>query len=289
MSRSLSIGLVQQSAMPVDWAADFAEQLRAMATTHPDVAMWIFPEMHLVSTAHKTREDMSVSLESPAIAGLGRLASELGIWLVPGTFYERTEEGKVFNTALVFDPNGHRVAKYRKIFPWRPVEKTDRGVAFEVFDLPGYGRVGLSICYDIWFPEHTRHLAWAGADLVLNLVRTGTEDREQELSIVRANAIMNQVWIASLNAAAPVGRGRSLVVDPNGDVQLATTDASEQVLTTVIDFQRVAQVREHGTAGVTFPWAQYRAGDPDVSLPLYHGRISFRDWAPSPEVAREEP
>ncbi|MEK8174978.1 nitrilase-related carbon-nitrogen hydrolase [Streptomyces sp. M19] len=65
-------------------------------------------------------------------------------------------------------------------------------------------------------PEITRHLAWQGADLVLNLVRTPTVDRAQEVVLARANAIVNQVFMASLNAAAPDGVGRSVVVDPEG-------------------------------------------------------------------------
>jgi predicted amidohydrolase len=265
----------------VGWEASFAEQLRGLVAAHPNVVMWVFPEMHLIPSAYKTLEEKATPLDAPALAGLGPLARELGVWLVPGTVYERAEDGRVFNTALVFNAEGDRVATYRKIFPWRPVEMTDRGVDFEVFEMPGYGPVGISICYDIWFPEHTRHLAWAGAELVLNLVRTDAADREQELSIVRANAIMNQVWIASVNAAAPEGRGRSLVVDPNGMLQASSPDASEEVVTVVVDFDRVDEVRRYGTAGVTFPWLQYREGDPDVPLPLYNGRITFDSWAPS--------
>ena len=55
------------------------------------------------------------------------------------------------------------------------------GSEFSVFELPGLGRVGLNICYDIWFPEVTRQLTWMGAELIVNLVRTTTPDRKQEL------------------------------------------------------------------------------------------------------------
>jgi len=243
--------------------------------------MWVYPEMHLIPAAARTLAERVTRLDTPEVAGLGELARELGVWLVPGSVWELTDDNRIYNTALVFNPEGERVAKYRKIFPWRPVEPTERGVDFEVFDIPGYGRVGLSICYDIWFPEHSRHLAWMGADVILNVVLTGTTDREQELSIITANAIMNQVWIASVNAAAPHGRGRSLVVDPNGKVQASSPDASEEVLTVTIDFDRVEEVRTRGTAGVTYPWAQYREGDPDVPMPLYNGHIAFQNWAPS--------
>jgi len=245
--------------------------------------MWVYPEMHLIPSNAGSYRDRLTRLDSVEVEGLGHLARELGIWLVPGTVYELTDDDRVYNTALVFNPDGEQVAKYRKMFPWRPVEQSARGVEFELFDIPGYGRVGLSICYDIWFPEHSRHLAWYGADLILNVVLTNTTDRDQELAIVRGNAIMNQVWIASVNASMPDGRGRSLVVDPNGNLQASSPDASPEVLTVAIDFDRVEEVRAHGTAGVTYPWAQYRDGDPVVSLPLYNGHIQFDRWAPSKE------
>jgi predicted amidohydrolase len=285
MPRSLEVGLVQHPPAPEDWDG-FARDLRVLVSKSPTVDMWVFPEMHLVSRAGETAAERAVRLDDARVLALGELARELGVWLVPGTFYELADDGRVHNTALVFDREGERVATYRKIFPWRPFEPTDRGVDFEVFEVPGYGTVGLSICFDIWFPEHARHLAWLGADLILNLTYTEWSDREQELTIVRANAIMNQVWVASVNTAAPGGRGRSLVVDPDGAVTVASPDAGEEVLTAVVDFDRVDSVRRHGTAGVTFPWAQYREGDPEVPVPLYGGRVNFENWAPSRREVR---
>ena len=118
-------------------------------------------------------------------------------------------------------PDGTIAASYRKVFPWRPYERYRPGTRFVTADLAGVGRVGLSVCYDSWFPEHTRHLAWMGAEVMVNVVKTTTVDRAQELVLARANAIVNQVFFVSVNAAAPVGRGQSLVVDPEGLVRVA--------------------------------------------------------------------
>ncbi|GAA4063754.1 carbon-nitrogen hydrolase family protein [Agromyces indicus] len=281
MTQSLIVALVQAAAEERFDVAAFGARMRELVHRVPSAALWVLPEFHLepVSTHHNP-ESGARAIDDVAVAELAALARELGVWLVPGSIYERGDDGAIHNTALVFSPSGERVATYRKMFPWRPLEQTVPGDRFEVFEMPGYGRVGISICYDIWFPEHTRHLAWLGADLVLNLVQTATSDREQELAIVRGNAIMNQVWIASVNAAAPTGRGRSLVVDPNGSVRASSPDASEEILTAVVDFAATAQTRALGTAGVSRPWSQFRGDDAPIPLPLYGGRIEPSTWHP---------
>jgi predicted amidohydrolase len=277
MGRTLGVALVQHPSAAGLGIEGFAKNLRSLVAAHPGLGLWVFPELHLDGV--DTEPALCARpLADPLLDQLGELAKELGVWLVPGTIYERGEHGQVHNTAVVFSATGERVASYRKMFPWRPAETSVPGGCFEVFELPGYGRVGLSICYDIWFPEHTRHLAWAGSQLVLNLVLTATSDREQELAIVRGNAIMNQVWIASVNAAAPSGRGRSIIVDPNGTVRASSPDASAEVLTAVIDFAEADTVREYGTAAVTRPWAQFRPGDAPIALPLYGGGINPETW-----------
>ncbi len=279
MSRALGVALAQYPADPGFDVERFGTRLRGLVAVHPQMKLWAFPELHLNSPdGNASPAEQARGLDDPGFDELAALAGELGIWLVPGSLYERDDHGGIHNTALVFAPAGNRTATYRKMFPWRPLETTTPGTAFEVFDIPGCGRVGLSICYDIWFPEHTRQLAWLGADVVLNIVQTGTKDREQELAIVRGNAIMNQVWIVSVNSAAPTGRGRSLVVDPEGTVRAFSPDSNPELLTTVVDFAQTADVRTYGTAGVSKPWDQLRPGDDDIPLPLYGGTLSPDRW-----------
>jgi len=73
--------------------------------------------------------------------------------------------------------------------------------------------------------------------------------------MARANAIFNQIYVVSLNAASPAGLGRSLIVDPEGLVRLQAGDG-EEVLTDVLDLDAVTRVREFGTAGVSRLWEQ---------------------------------
>ena len=96
-----------------------------------------------------------------------QIAKDNNIWLVPGSMME-LEDDKMYNTASVIDPSGAVIARYRKMFPWCPYEKgVTPGEEFIVFDVPEVGRFGVSICYDQWFPETTRNLAWMGAEVIL--------------------------------------------------------------------------------------------------------------------------
>jgi predicted amidohydrolase len=244
--------------------------------------MVVHPELHLFGSdmSIDALQEIAQSLDSKFVAELGDIAKRFGIWLIPGSIVEPAPNNEVYNTALVFNPAGELVSFYRKIFPWRPSEPFTMGSEFSVFELPGVGRVGLNICYDIWFPEVTRQLTWMGAELIVNLVRTTTPDRKQELVLVQASAIVNQVYIVSINAAAPIAMGRSLVVDPDGDVVEQVLDDSNSIIYTIIDFDRVAQIRRDGTAGVNRMWEQFLPSDPNINLPIYTGRINPRTWRP---------
>jgi len=149
-----------------------------------------------------------------------------------------------------------------------------------VFDVPEAGRCGFSICYDAWFPEVSRQLAWLGAEVIINPVQTTTSDRAQELVLARANAIVNQVFVVSVNAAAPLGVGRSLITDPEGRIRVEADDPTATVLTDVLDLGEVARVREFGTAGLNRMWSQFTSADPVLKLPLYAGRIDPAHWNP---------
>lgn len=287
MTRPLSVAAVQAAPVPLDSPpGEFAAQLRGVVAEAP-VDLVVYPELHLFGTgaagpdrAAELLRAAAVPLHGPLTDRLGALARELGIWLVPGSICERGPAGELFNTALAFSPTGELVAHYRKVFPWRPFEPFTPGGEFTVFDLPGLGRLGLSICYDAWFPEVTRHLAWLGAEAVLNVVKTTTPDRAQELVLARANSIVEQTFTVSVNCAAPEGRGRSIVVDPEGGV-LREAGPDPVVLRAVLDLDHVARVRKHGTAGTNRMWAQFLPGDRPLELPLYAGRVDPARWTPA--------
>ena len=283
MSKKISVAAAQVTQRKFTYdLSSYAKDIAEILSRSPGTKMVVHPELHLFGSdmSAAALQEIAQSLDSKFVSELGEIAKRFGIWLIPGSIVEPAPNVGVYNTALVFNPAGELVSFYRKIFPWRPSEPFTMGSEFSVFELPGLGRVGLNICYDIWFPEVTRQLTWMGAELIVNLVRTTTPDRKQELVLVQANSIVNQVYILSVNAAAPIAMGRSLVVDPDGDVLEQVLDDSNSVIYTIIDFDRVAQIRRDGTAGVNRMWDQFLPNDPEINLPIYTGRINPRTWRP---------
>ncbi|NVM98133.1 carbon-nitrogen hydrolase family protein [Arthrobacter sp. SDTb3-6] len=288
MPRTLPIAAVQaQPRLIGEPLSAFAEELAEITFENPEVRLVMYPELHLfgdqepAARRNQTLLEAAQPINGDLVKDLGAMAGDLKIWLVPGSICELSKDGDLFNTALAFSPEGKLVASYRKIFPWRPSEPYVPGNQFVVFDLDGVGRAGLSICYDAWFPEHSRQLAWLGADVILNVVKTTTPDRQQELILARANAIVNQTFMVSVNCAGPVGMGKSLVVDPEGLVRTEAFSENPMVLLDTLDLGHVDRVRRFGTAGLNRMWSQYRSSDRTVELPMYAGRIDPANWQPS--------
>jgi formamidase len=256
----------------------FGERLAGVRAAASDTQLVLAPELHLsaqpglLEEQSRFPEEAAVPVPGPLTEALAGLAREHGVWLVPGTVFERADDGRVHNSALAFSPAGELVARYRKVFPWQPHETCAPGDRFVTFDIPDVGRLGLAICYDGNFPEAFRQLAWMGAEVVLQPTLTTTSDRAAELVLARANAIANQIFVVNLNAAAPAGLGRSIVVDPEGIVRVEAGSGGELV-TDVIDLDAVSRVRALGLAGVSRMWEQLMRAGPEVELPVYGGRI----------------
>lgn len=222
---------------------------------------------------------------------LGELAKKLRCWLVPGSFLEK-DGSDVYNTALAFNPEGEIVAKYRKMFPWMPHENTAWGTDFVTFDIPKIGRIGLVICYDLWFPELFRTLAWMGAEVILQPSLTYTSDRPAEIILAQAQAIMHQCYVLNVNVVSLQGGGDSIWVDPEGHI-MERTGTHEAIITNVIDFDRVSWIRQHGHIGMNPIWKSLRDSPVQGKFPPYHnlqegeifkklGKLklqkSFREW-----------
>ena len=278
--RTLSIAGLQTAPVAGDPAATLdrlAAQAAAAVRTVDHLQLLVLPELHL-SALPAQLEDGSEHAERVAVEVPGELterleaiAAEAGLWLVAGSVYEHGAGGAIHNTALAISPERGLVAAYRKAFPWQPSERTEPGDRFVVFDIDGVGRAGLAICYDGFFPEVFRQLAWMGAEVVFQPTLTTTSDRGAELVTARANAIVNQLYVVNVNAAAPAGLGRSLIVDPEGMVKVEA-GSTEELLTDVLDLDAVTRVREFGTAAVSRMWRQIDSGAAsEVELPMYEG------------------
>ena len=287
MTRLFGIAGVQMSVVPWDKEATVAKMLDAVSQisyNFPWVQMIVFHELALpgmVQLVSAERPDIwkrnAEPIPGPSLDRFCELARKTRKWILPGSMYERDGED-YYNTSVVISPQGEIVARYRKMFPWLPYESTTLpGEEFCVFDVPEVGRFGVAICYDLWFPEFARTLAWMGAEVILQPTMTPTSDRAQELVMMQANAIFNQCYLVSINGVGPYGGGRSLIVDPDGRVM---QQAGEQptVLTEILDLDHVTRTREYGTIGLSQILKQLR--DANYKFPPYQdGRINGDGFA----------
>lgn len=261
-------------------AAEVASTLRR----YPWVQMVLLPEL----ATYGPGIDQAQPIDGEAERFYRQLARQHGIWIVPGSLYER-EGDRVFNTLPVIDPNGHIVTRYRKIYPFRPFEAgVTSGDEIVVFDIPDVGRFGVSICYDGWFPEVSRALVWRGAEVILHPTMTGTLDRPHELVIAQANAIMNQCYFVDVNNAGALGNGRSIVVGPDGEVLHQAGEQSEELVLT-LDLQRVRDARRDGFKGLGQVLKSFR--DTPIRFPCYNEaeQVSAALEALGPLALRERP
>jgi len=202
-------------------------------------------------------------LQSEPIAGptatlMGRLARELDLYLLAGSFLEEIpESGKVYNTSLLFDPRGNLLARYRKIHLFdvdlqggvSTMESETRRPGEEVVvartDLCP---MGLTICYDLRFPELYRALMAKGAQLIfVPSAFTALTGEAHWESLLRARAIENQVYVVAPDQMGKNPKsfgtyGNSMIVDPWGRVLARAPDVSS-VIVAEIDLGYLAKVR----------------------------------------------
>ncbi|NOZ43541.1 MAG: carbon-nitrogen hydrolase family protein [Alphaproteobacteria bacterium] len=206
------------------------------------------------------------------------IARENKIWFVPGSFYQRDGD-RIYNMAPVINPEGEIISRYRKIFPFCPYEAgITPGDEFVCFDVPGVGRFGVLICYDMWFPETTRTLVSAGAAFILHPTMTNSIDRDAELAIARANAAVNQCYFMDINVAGDYGVGKSIVCGPGGEV-IHQAGSGREIILIDVDIDHVRTVRERGWHGTGQVLKSFR--DNKVPFPVYRNGGNRADYLKS--------
>lgn len=262
---TFAIAGIQMRAGASDNLDAMARQIETTLARFPWIEMVVFGEL----CAHGVDPALAEALPGPSEQHLCSLARKHNIWLVPGSLYE-LDGNRIYNTAPVIGPAGNVVARHRKIYPFLPYEQgIDSGTRHTVFDVPGVGRFGLSICYDMWFPETTRAMAWDGAEVIIHPSLTNTIDRDLEVTIARANAGMNQCYFVDINNAGDLGYGRSVVVGPEGDM-IHEAGHDGEVIPVVVDLERVRRTRRDGLLGLGQVLKSFR--DNPVAFPQYSGQ-----------------
>lgn len=219
----------------------------------------VLPEMFVFFSTVDQMVKHAEDIPGPTSDILQEAARRHNIHLVGGSFCEKIPDSdKAYNTNLVINPDGDIIARYRKIHLFEidapgevvfneaeVIEFGDQVVAAET----PFGVVGLSICYDLRFPELYRALADKDARIVTIpaafAMKTGKDHWE---TLIRARAIENQVYML---ASAQVGvkpngymsYGRSMIVDPWGTV-VAQAQDTEAVITAELDMDYLEKVRK---------------------------------------------
>lgn len=206
----------RNSPGPVESVARFLETIEKSVPAKTDVIL--LPEGITVVGTTKTYVEVGESIPGPTTKTLGQVAKARNSYIVAG-IYER-EGATIYNTAVLIDRQGNVAGKYRKVY--LPREEVERGLTpglhFPVFQTD-FGKVGLMICYDVFFAEPARALANQGADMILMPIWGGDE------TLAKARAIENGVFLIASGYDHP-----TYIMDPFGE--------------------RLSQAREEGTAAV---------------------------------------
>ena len=219
----------------------------------------VLPEKWTVLGSEAAMDAHAETLDGPALTWARDIARELGLDLLAGSIVERRPgHDRHGNTSVHIDPDGEVRAVYRKIHlfdvevggrVYRESDTEEPGEEVVLSELAGGVPLGMTVCYDVRFPELSRILAVRGARvLAVPAAFTLPTTRAHWEPLVRARAIENQCFVVAANQ---VGRhpggyesgGRSLIVDPWGEVLAQAGDEDEGVIVADLDFARQDEVR----------------------------------------------
>ena len=259
MTDTLHVAALQMVSTP-DVARNLAAAGRLMAqAADAGVRLVALPEYFcLLGRSDRDKLAIAEALgDGPIQAFLAETAQKLGLWVVGGTLPMRTADPqRVRNSCTVWAPDGHLAARYDKIHLFafdNGQERYDEGRVLEpgntpvALDIDGW-RVGLSVCYDLRFPELYRRLMVPPCDLILvPSAFTHTTGQAHWALLLRARAVENQCYVLAPAQGGLHDNGRrtwghSLLADPWGEV-LAVQPEGEAVVSGVLQRERLAAVR----------------------------------------------
>jgi len=270
-ANAFTLGLVQMSCGP-DPAANLEKAGARIRQAARDGAQVIclqelFRSLYFCQREDPNLFDLAEPIPGPTTEHLARLARELAVVIVASLFERRTA-GVYHNTAAVLDADGSLRGIYRKMhIPDDPLyyEKyyfTPGDLGFRAFDTR-FGRLGVLVCWDQWYPEAARLAALRGAQVLLYPTAIGWHPREKadfgagqqqawEL-IQRSHAVANGLYVAAVNRVGHEGPadgglefwGSSFVSDPFGQVLGRASPDAEEVLIVPCDLRRLEETRRH--------------------------------------------
>jgi N-carbamoylputrescine amidase len=265
--RLVKIGMVQTSCSP-DPAENTEKTLAGIREAAAKGARIIctqelFRSRYFCHDMEHRFFELAEPIPGPTTERFAEIARECGVVIVSSHF-ERRGPGVYHNTACVFDADGTHLGIYRKMhIPDDPhyYEKfyfTPGDTGFRVFDTR-FGRVGVLVCWDQWYPEAARLTALRGADILFYPTAIGWLIPEKEEygvrqhsaweTVQRGHAVANGVYVAAVNRVGVEQGiefwGQSFLADPQGIILERGSSSDEQVLVTEVDFSFSETVRQH--------------------------------------------
>jgi len=170
------------------------------------------------------------AVEQEMLISLGKVAKEYKMAII--CCNDCVEDNLIYNTAILLGYDGCEIGRYHKVQIPLPEKGRAVGRDFPVFDVPGIGTVGLCICYDIVFPETTRALALAGADIVFHLTMGGASPAGADTSIAafRTRAAENFIYLV-----VAFRNGGSMIINPKGEIIADGGKEPDAIVTADID------------------------------------------------------
>lgn len=215
----------------------------------PEFQMAFSPNTQTIDELYAIAETLP---NSKFIRKLCHYSQKYNIGII-GTFFEKDNQEndkKVFDTAFSTDKNGKIVSVYRKLhlydaFGFKESSKFSRGDKISNPILTSIGKIGLMICYDIRFPELSRILTVNGSDIIAipSGWIHGIMKEEHWITMLKARAIENGVYVIAPNQVGNIFCGRSMIIDPLGSI---LTDLGDKIGIEIVDIQRqrIDQVRK---------------------------------------------
>ncbi|MFJ8755372.1 carbon-nitrogen family hydrolase [Streptomyces sp. NPDC102441] len=243
--------LIQIAVNPDESVNSRRERAASLVVAQRGADLVVLPELWPVGAfAYTAFADEAEPLQGPTYDIMAKAAAEAGVWLHAGSFVERAEDGTLYNTSLVFSPEGELAASYRKIhrFGFDKGEAVLMGAGEELVTvaLPET-TLGIATCYDLRFPEQFRGLVDAGAETLIVAAGWPERRRSHWTLLAQARAVENQAYVLAVGSAGTHAgveqAGHSIVVDPWGEV-LAEAGGAEEVLTVEFDPAKATATRE---------------------------------------------
>lgn len=247
----MRVALLQLRVDDAEPAPDRVARTSALVRAQAGADLVVLPELWVPGAfGYHGYEASAAPLPGPVISEIAAVAREIGAHVLAGTVIERDGK-KLHNTAVLIDPGGEIVHRYRKVhlfgFDHGEAELLAAGSEVSTYPLPGLATLGMTTCYDLRFPELYRLLLDAGAELVVVPAGWPAARLDHWLLLARARAVENQLFVVGCNQVGVQEgvelAGHSIVVDPWGQI-VAEAGAAEEVLTVDLDLALVAKTRE---------------------------------------------